>query len=313
MNIMHHIQNSLCIDQSNISHILLQLRLLAKKLNCKELNDWIKFEHEGYPTNMEPPDYRKIDVSYFAHFAGPLGMQLRNMPIPSVLIEKIAGKEQLQHICKDGISSIEDLISKPQEIYLDASNLILLLQGKIYPQCTCISVKGQIPVFTLKNIQNVVRSRILEFTIKLEESYPDVTSINFSQDTEKSTDKKEITQIVKQTIFNQKIQGNTLINSNLNNVTANISVEKKDKDSLIKYLISQRFPKDKAKELADIVASENPKNQNSPLGKKTSQWISNKLPKLSEVCKMTLSTLLKLVEKPFQNIMASNWRHLCRF
>ena len=103
-------------------------------------------------------------------------------------------------------------------------------------------------------------------------------------------------------IFNQTIQGNfTLINSSGHNANINVTIGKEDKSSLMNYLISHNFPEDAAKELSDIVASEKPKSKNIPFGDKASQWIRNNLPRISEICKMTYSTILNLLEKAVLN------------
>ena len=43
------------------------------------------------------------------------------------------------------------------------------------------------------------------------------------------------------------------------------------------------------------------KSKDIPFGEKANQWIRNKLPKISDTCKMTYSTILKLVEKAISN------------
>lgn len=161
-----------------------------------------------------------------------------------------------------------------------------------------MSVSGAFSTSFLIGMQNLVRCRILEFTIQLERTISSVTSIDFTQDAKKDTlNNKEVNQI-----FNQTIQGDyTVISSSGHNANITVSIGKEDKSSLIKYLTSQNFPENEAKELADIVASEKPKSKDIPFGEKASQWIRNKLPRISEICKMTYSTTLNLVEKAISN------------
>ena len=294
MNILSDIQQSIISDQ-NIAPVLLKLRLLAAKLGSKELESWIQYESEGYPDNIKPPDYRKIPVSYRGNFSGPFGRRLQNAPIPNILIEDIAGKQWLEHRFSHSISSIESLISNSKGVvYIDTSDLILLLNNKIYEQCNCISVQGIFSDDALVNIQNIVRHRILEFTIQLEKSIPAVASINIAQN--KAADafnKQKISEV-----FNQTIQGNlTVINSSGHNVNINTIIGKGNKSSLIDCLVSQNFPENSAKEFVDIVASEKPASEETPFGEKASQWIRDNLPKISEICKMTYSAVLRIIEK----------------
>ena len=304
MSILHDIQQSI-IGAQNIAPILLKLRLLAAKLGSEKLESWIQYESEGYPSNVDVPSYRKIPVSFIADFAGAFGRRIKNAPIPNHLVEKIAGERWTKNQYRKSISELEDLISNTKDtVYINASDLILQLQGNFYPDYTCMSVEGIISVSPLIGIQNSVRCRILEFTIQLEKSIPAVASIGFEQNKNSGifNNKQQVSQIADQTIFNQNIQGNlTVINSKGRNVNINVTVEKEDKPSLVNYLVSQNFPKDSAKAFADIVASERPKGKNIPFGEKASKWIRDNLPRLSEICKMTYSTILKLIEKAVLN------------
>ena len=46
--------------------------------------------------NIEPPDYRKIPISYLGHFAGPFGAQISNAQIPNILIGEIVGEQWIR-------------------------------------------------------------------------------------------------------------------------------------------------------------------------------------------------------------------------
>ena len=112
---------------------------------------------------------------------------------------------------------------------LNASNLIPLLHNKVYEGYNCLSVTGRFSTSALINIQNFVRSRILEFTIKLEKSIPAVTSIDFMQSKDTDTfNKQEVSQI-----FNQTIQGNfTVINNSGHNANINVNCRKRKTNHL---------------------------------------------------------------------------------
>ena len=296
MNLFHRIQESLTDGQTNIAPILLKLRLLAAKLNSEELGNWIRYESEGYPENINVPNYRKIPVSFTASFVGPR-YRIQNASVPNYLVEKIAGQQWVKHNFRQSISEMEDLISKAQQgiVHIDASDLILLLQGKFYPDCTCTSVSGTFSASFLIGIQNTVRYRVLEFTIQLEKSIPLISSIKFSQAKEqnkKNIDQnKQVTQIFNNTIYG----GYTSINSE-NNIQINL-ITKGDKTSLIKYFTYNKIPEDDAKALTDIVASEQPKTKENLFGTKINKWIKENLTKKSKIWKIACSTVVKILEK----------------
>lgn len=207
MTLLHEIQTSLMQEGTGIGPILLKLRFLASRLGSDLLEDWVKHEVGGYPEDVPVPDYRKMRVSYTAGFNGPYGSAINNAPIPSCLIEKFAGRQWTIHEERQSVAAIDDLIQfskgKGGRLNIDASDLILLLQGNVYPGYACNSVAGFIPVGALVELQSSVRNRILELTIKLEKEIPVVATITVgSQSDAPMTNRNAVTQITNQVIHN---------------------------------------------------------------------------------------------------------------
>ena len=215
--------------------------------------------------------------------------------MPGYLVEKFGGPQWSKCNFRDSIPSLEDLIARSSgNISVDSSNLILLLQGKIYPGYSCISVTGNFSVSALVGIQNLIRHRILKFTLQLEKSIPLAKSITFSDETKKdlSDQNKKVTQIFYQTFYGD----HTIISSGENSII-NSSVTKGDKSSLCTYFIYNKLPKKDANNLADIISSEQPINSESPFGIKLKRWIKEKLKAKSKIWKMTYSTALEIIKK----------------
>ena len=136
LSLLHQIQESVVQDGSNLGSVLLKLRLLASRLGSDVLEEWVKHESEGYPKEAEVPPYRVVGVSYKGTFFGSFGSGINNAPIPSYLIEKFAGKSWTNHEIRESIAAVDDLVKHSSDggsPGIDASNLILLLQGKVYP------------------------------------------------------------------------------------------------------------------------------------------------------------------------------------
>lgn len=93
MSLLREIQADLLDPNRDIGPILLKLRFLASRLGSDMLEEWVKHESEGYPTDVPVPDYRKIGVSYRATFSGPFGSGIKNAPLPSYQVKKFAGEE----------------------------------------------------------------------------------------------------------------------------------------------------------------------------------------------------------------------------
>ena len=183
MGLLHEIQTSVVQEGTPLGSVLLKLRLLAARLGSEPLEEWIKHESEGYPRDSEIPSYRVVGVSYSGTFSGPFGSGINNAQIPSNLIEKFAGKKWTKHEIRNGIAAVDELIRSSADgdgtVRIDASNLILLLQGKVYADYACNGVRGTISRAALTELQYAVRSRILELTLELEKSIPAATEITF--------------------------------------------------------------------------------------------------------------------------------------
>jgi hypothetical protein len=283
MGLLYEIQTSVVQDGTNLGSVLLKLRLLASRLGSVPLEEWIKHESEGYPLESEIPSYRVVDVSYSGTFFGPFGSGIKNAQIPSYLVEKFAGKKWTKHEIRDGIAAIDELVRNSADgsgtLGINASNLILLLQGKVYPEYSCNDIQGTISRSALTELQYAVRSRILELTLELEKSIPACTEITFgSPASSEKLNSDKVNQISQQIIY-----GNvTTISSNGAGTQINVSIGERDNKAFIEYLIKSGIPERDASELADIVSAEQPSNAEEPLGTKAKAWLVKNIRKAAD-------------------------------
>lgn len=279
MGLLHEIQAAVLEEGSDLGPILLKVRLLAARLGSQPLGEWVKHESEGYPPDSPLPDYRIIPVSYTATFSGPFGSGIKNAPIPPFLIEKFAGEKWNRHEMRQSIAAVDDLLASSKDggsLHIDAANLILLLQGKVYGGYACNAVSGTIPRAALAEIRHAVRSRVLELTIELEKAVPEATTIAVGKtDSGSPASSAVATQISQQIIY-----GNvTSISTTGEGVYVNVSIGKGDARGLVEYLKQAGIAEADAKQLAEIVASEKPESKQEPLGAKAKNWLVENLKK----------------------------------
>lgn len=283
MSLLHQIQESVIQEGCDLGSVLLKLRLLASKLGSNVLEEWVKHESEGYPQDAEVPSYRIIGVSFRGTFSGPFGSGIRNAPIPPYLIEEHAGERWVNYEVRQSIAAVDDLLRRSPEagsLQIDSSNLILLLQGKIYEGYACNEVKGSISRSGLSEIQQAVRSRILELTLELEKSIPAASQVSFGSQQPTSHDSKseKVQQISQQIIY-----GNvTNAVASGHGATISISVQRGDTDSLVNYLAESGLPVSDASEIASIMKSEEPISDEEPFGAKARDWIASNLWKAAQ-------------------------------
>ena len=295
---MHEIQTAVLQDGADLGPILLKLRLLAARLGSQTLADWIKHESEGYPKDAELPGYRTIQVTYTATFSGPFGSGIQNAPIASYLVEKFGGKQWVRYALRESIAAVDDMLSsskKGGELGINASNLILLLQGKVYPDYACNSVTGRISRSSIASIRHAVRSRVLELTIELEKSVPEASLVALgAPSTPSDKHAAATTQIAQQIIY-----GNfTAISATGDSARIEVNVVARDPNSLIQYLARSGLTEGDAQELAQLAASESPESKSEPMGPKVRSWIVENLKKAANgTWKMGVSVATDVIKE----------------
>ena len=282
MSLLRDIQSSTIESDQGIGPILLKLRLLAARLGSEPLEEWVKYESEGYPEDVELPDYRRIPVSYRGTFFGSFGSTISDVQISGHLIKEYAGDEWINFPIRQSVAAIDDLIKSSSEggaLQIDASNLILLLQGKVYKEYACNGVVGTVSRASLVEIQHAVRTRILELTIELEKSVPAAAEVGLER-----PDKPDMasTEKVNQ-IYNQVIHGNvTSISSYGAGTNITVPIGKDDKSDFVEFLVSKGLPLADVTEFANIVTSEEPGSLEEPLGSKAKKWLVENIKKAAD-------------------------------
>lgn len=278
MSLLHQIQESVVKEGSDLGSVLLKLRLLAARLGSNVLEEWVKHESEGYPEEVKVPAYRIVGVSYKGMFSGPYGSGIKNAQIPPYLIEKIAGESWTNYEIRESIAAVDELVKSSTEggsLGIDASNLILLLQGKVYEGYACNDISSTISRTSLSEIQQSVRSRILELTLELEKSIPAAAHITFGAPKSEEANSEKAQQISQQIIY-----GNVATAvAGGHGSQVSVLVNERDKDSLVQHLTASGLPEDDATSLAEVLATEEPESPEEPFGDKAQDWIASNLKK----------------------------------
>jgi hypothetical protein len=279
MSLLQEIQAAILNERSDLGPILLKLRLLAARIGSQPLAEWVRHESEGYPRDAELPDYRFFAVSYTATFSGPYGSGIENARIPPYLVEKYAGERWVRYRMRDSIAAVDYLLGKTEGgsyLGIDAADLILLLQGKVYPGYTCNSVSGKIERQSLASVQHAVRSRVLELTLELEKSVPDAAAVAITPSALPSAPSAAAaTQITQQIIYGDY----TSIAATGDGATIQVAVGRHDEKSLVKFLTDSGMVKEDAQELARLAASEKPQSNEEPMGPQVHDWFVENIKK----------------------------------
>lgn len=297
LGLLQDIQTAVVQDEVELGPILLKLRLLAARIGSQPLAEWVRHESEGYPRDAELPAYRIVPVSYTATFSGPFGSGINNAPISPMLIEKYAGKKWVQHEMRESIAAVDDLLAssdKGGSLGINAADLILVLQGKVYADYACNAVNGRISRSSLAAIRHSVRSRVLELTLELEKSVPDAGAVSLGVATVPSAPSAAAaTQIAQQIIY-----GNFTSIAATGQASVTVAVAPSDTKSLAAFLANAGMDAADAKELAAIAGSERPDSDAEPMGPKVRTWVLENLKKAaSGTWKMGLTVATDVIKE----------------
>lgn len=281
MGLLSDIQNSL-LSGADLGPVLLKLRYLAARLGSNDLAEWVKHESEGYPPNTIVPDYRKFGVRYTASFNGPYGKMANDMDVPPALIAAHASEAWLTHEERQNVSAVEALIASSgkagTDLHIDASDLIMLLGGKVFQGMACHGATGHISRASLVEMIATLRARVLDLTLELEQRVPVSREIEAGQ-AAKGPEKDgaaTVTHITNQTIYGGV--GTNVANSGAGAQFA-ITVSQGNRDSVAESLTDAGITQDDAVDFANIIASEAPSSRTDPLGPKAKKWIGEKVGK----------------------------------
>ena len=166
---------------------------------------------------------------------------------------------------RESIAAVDDLLATAEDgghLGINAADLILLLQGKVYPDFACNSVTGSIPRSSLASIRHAVRSRVLELTLELEKAVPDAAAVAIGPAALPSAPSAAAaTQIAQQIIY-----GNfTSIAATGDGATIQVAVAPHDARSLAQFLTGSGMAEEDAQELARLAASEKPESNEEPM------------------------------------------------
>lgn len=285
------LQMELVSSAAPIGSILLKLRLLAAKLGSAELEEWVKREAEGYPSDADLPDYRIFGISFSGSFSGPFGREINNAPIPPIFIREFAGEQWLTHKMRYSAAALERLAEEKEGIGLDLSNLMILLRGKVYPGFEPIQIKGYVASANLVEAANAIRNRLLQVLIEVERRIPEANGAVLGA-IQRRPD-------VATQIFHQTFHGSTTnIQSSGDFARISVRIAQADKEGLKLSLQEAGLGQVDAITIADIIASEKPESRTDGLGTKARRWLADRMTQGADAgIKGGLAALTALVQE----------------
>tara|TARA_R110002012_G_scaffold108009_1_gene250293 strand:- start:8460 stop:9386 length:927 start_codon:yes stop_codon:yes gene_type:complete len=274
MKLISQIINELIDNEKSLNGALLKTKVLASRIQNAELLNWVSNELSGYQSTNELPDYRKNIQTYLRGNYLNGHTKYTNQPIPTIGMDKMFQDNLQSASFLESISALENL-----NISNDSSNLTMPLRAEIVgliqenwvnmgnPYLQLMNVSKIIGKNSIVQVLSKVRNKLLDFMLAIDQEFGDLTEITDLKDK-----KSEISTIMNHTIINNSGDGNVVNTGDKNKISAKISVEKGNKDQLVKYLLENGVSEKDTSELVQIIDKEEPNSENKTFGKKVSYW-----------------------------------------
>jgi len=299
MSLLEEIQNE-SLDQNNeLGALLRKCKLLAARLGSQPLEEWIIWESNGYPSNISVPDYRIWPLQIKGNFSGPFGSGLRNAEIPIACLPQKVRDRYKKYECRQSIASMEQLLrgaEKEGTLIVTTGDLAITLGNKVYEGQNCIQAWAEFGKGQIYDVFNIVRNRILDFSIAVWKEDPTAGASTKPQDS--SLTPSRVTQI-----FNTHVYGgsaNLLGTANQSSVT--YSVHQGDIQSLEDALRQYDVSQEDINGLKTAFTEDNQPIEKGKFGPKVSDWISRMIKKAADGSwAITISVAGKLLFEAISN------------
>lgn len=270
MTLLEEIQTAAVDASSDLSTLLRKCKLLAARLRSQQLEDWVLWESNGYPDDIDVPLYRSWPLQVKGHFFGAYGSGIENAPIPHACLPESARKHYADYKCRQSIATIESTlkVGGNQTVRVGTGDLALVLGQNVYEHQNCVQAWAEFPAGQLVEVTNAVRNRILDFTLAVWKEAPDAGELGSV--TPPELGEQRMTQIFHTTVYGGS--ANLVGSATSSSISFNIGVS--DFAALEQALSANGLSQYSIQELKVALDQEPEVKPDKSLGPKVSAWIA---------------------------------------
>lgn len=278
MSILKEIQTAAVDGKSDLGMLLRKCKVLAARLDSELLENWLLWESNGYPEDVEVPDYRVWELQLKGHFFGPFGSGIQNAPIPLVCVPEEARKHYERYECRQSIASVEAALKTDSAtLQVSTGDLAVMLGTRVYQGQNCVQVWAEFGAGHLVELLNSVRNRILDFSLAIGKVDP-IAGEESGGPSNSPLKPSKITQIFKTTVYGGSA---TLVGSASNSSLA-FSVFVNDLNSLATTLRQHGLSSEDIQELQLALAADARPVAKDKFGPRVAAWVGKMVQKAAD-------------------------------
>lgn len=159
----------LAIGKIELDAALRRLLIIVIDLDNKKLNEWIKYELDGYPKSSFLPEYRK-KIGGILKYSGFNGrIQVTNAPLPLQFLSEQYRDLAFGIDCKEGIALVKnyskenasiDYTYLAPDVFQNSNNLI-----------SCVSITLKLNSSSYESILSIITTKLIEILMELEKEF----------------------------------------------------------------------------------------------------------------------------------------------
>lgn len=172
LELLRQIEDDAISSKVPVTELLRRVQVFASRARLPELADWVRYELNGYPQDIELPKYRVIYGIAKGHFLGPFRSGLRNANLPaSNLPEELRDWARKAYL-RQPIAALEKIANdKGSEGDLSfpwPGDLVARVQGSFYEGMALAQAWLSVSRTDFVSAVDAVRNRILSFALEAE-------------------------------------------------------------------------------------------------------------------------------------------------
>lgn len=277
-----------------LADVLRRAKVLAASLRAQDLKDWVDSELNGYYGTGDVPAYRHLHVPPLGLFHGPFGSRVSNLVIPtmglpealSVFVEGVPLHQPVREL--EEMATRDDLrFIWPAEAVMIARESVALNGGYVLAQ-----VHQPILQSAVQGVLDVIRNRLLDFVLELQELNPGVLT---DDEALKEIAPEDVSQI-----FNLTIQGDHNIVASGKEVRQQVShsIPHGDVAGLMEFFRRNGLAEEDLRVLKDALEGDPAPEIEGVFGPRITAWIGQTVSKAAGgLWKVSLTTAPILISK----------------
>jgi hypothetical protein len=290
LELLRKIQDGAVSSSVPVSELLRRCQVLAVRIGLSELGEWVRYELNGYPPEVELPAYRVLYGVAKGHFLGPFGSGLRNATLPASNLPAEYRDWGRKAFIRQPIVALEEVATGKDKgpVHIPwPGDLVARVQDRFMQHMTLAQAWLDLARSDFVSAVESVRNRVLSFALDAEQYVKDDTP---------PSDPARAAEL--SNVFHTHIYGSVgNLAQGSTNVTQTTGIPPGDLQRLLAELRSVGVPNDDVQELEKAVQEDGtpPKGK---LGPRVAKWLGGMLSKaVSGTWSVATSTATEVLPK----------------